>query len=321
VNLSIIIVNWNSQEHLKKCVASILEHTRRISFEIIVIDSASFDGCDRMLHEHFPQVRFVQSRTNLGFAGANNRAFGISHGKYVLFLNPDTELVGPAIETLYAAAESLPHAGVIGCRLLNADRTLQSSCVQSIPTIPNQLLDSEWLRARWPKSPLWGMAALFEADGHPHPVEAISGACLMVKRQVFETVGCFSEDYFMYAEDMDLSFKVREAGYINYYVPGATVIHYGGGSSEQVVSAFAAVMIPEAISRFLCKTRGRLYSRGYRVAMGMSAAGRLMLLAAARAGGRREAGMEGSIRKWLAVLRWSVNRDDIVHKYYPAQGS
>ncbi|HJR59555.1 MAG TPA: glycosyltransferase family 2 protein [Vicinamibacterales bacterium] len=317
VELSIVIVNWNSQEHLKNCLASIAAHAGRLEPEVVVIDSGSFDGSDRMMAEHYPQMRFIQSSTNLGFAKANNRAFEATSGEAVLFLNPDTELVGPALEILLAALTSRPDAGLVGCRLLDSDGTVQSTCIQSIPTILNQLLGSDLLRRRWPRSRLWGMAALYDDRPGPHEVEAVSGACVLVRRQVFTKVGRFSEDYFMYAEDMDLSYKVRQAGYRNYYVPSATVTHHGGSSSDQAASAFAAVMMREAIWRFLRKTRGDAYALGYRIAMLCAATGRLGLLAASRIGGRNGASRRASWQKWVAVLRWGVRRDAIVNRYYP----
>jgi len=316
MDLSIVIVNWNSREFLRKCLASLVASMRTIRYEIVVIDSGSFDGCDAMLREHYPQVRFVQSAENLGFAKANNRAFEASSGECVLFLNPDTEVVGSAIETMHASLGSLPDAGTVGCRLMNSDGTLQFSCVQSFPTITNQVLDSEFFRKIWPKSPLWGMAALFEDGADACEVEGISGACLMVRRSTFEQVGRFSEEYFMYVEDLDLSCKVRRAGYRNYYVPDATVVHHGGQSSQQAASAFAATMTREAIRRFLRKTRGTAYSAGYRFMMLVSAVGRLCVLGAAWIAGGGSPSRAASYRKWWAILCWSVNRDGIVARYY-----
>src|SRR5262245_55141684 len=135
MDLSIIIVNWNSREYLRKCMTSISSHAPRLDYEVIVIDSGSFDGCEEMLKEHFPAVRFVQHERNDGFAKANNIAFGASAGASLLFLNPDTEVVGPAIEVLYKSLHSLPDAGIVGARLVNTDGSLQSSCIQALPTI------------------------------------------------------------------------------------------------------------------------------------------------------------------------------------------
>jgi N-acetylglucosaminyl-diphospho-decaprenol L-rhamnosyltransferase len=319
VDLSIIIVNWNSCDHLRRCIGTIVGQAQRISYEIVVIDAGSFDGCDEVL-EHYPSVRFIQGLANLGFARANNRAFEASSGDCLLFLNPDTEVVGAAIDTMYTSLTTLPLAGIVGCRLVNADGTLQSSCVQSFPTITNQALNSDFLRQRWPRSRLWGTAALFADGDEAREVQVISGACLMICRSTFERVGRFSEDYFMYAEDVDLSAKVRRAGYKNYYVPSAIVVHYGGQSSNQAVNLFAAVMMPEAIRRFLRKTRGAVYSIGYRFMMLCAALSRLCVLCAGWLGGWRSPSQVASWQKWCAILRWSLNRDGIVALYYRSDG-
>src|SRR4051794_13674366 len=121
MDLSVIIVNWNSAGYVRKCIASILAGTQKLKFEIIVIDSGSFDGCREMLGEEYPDVRFIQTDTNCGFARANNIGFKASVAKTILFLNPDTEVLGQAIEILYETVRSLPHPGAVVSRLLNSD--------------------------------------------------------------------------------------------------------------------------------------------------------------------------------------------------------
>jgi hypothetical protein len=319
MDLSIIIVNWNSKQYLRKCLASVFAETQGLEFEVIVIDSASFDGCERMLREEYPHVRFIQSTANLGFARANNLAFASSQGKAVLFLNPDTEVVGPAIRLLYEQLMTLPDAGAVGCKLLNSDGSLQTSCIQSFPTILNQVLDAEVLRRRFPRSRLWGMAPLFSTDTAPQAAEAISGACVMLKRDVFESVGRFSQDYFMYGEDIDLSYKVQQAGYKNHYLPQVTVIHHGGSSVQQAVSNFSVVMMREAIWRFLRKTRGSFYAGTYRVTMLISSLSRLLALVVTSSWQRvhvRVVGDQASMQKWRAVLRWTLNMEGWTREYY-----
>jgi N-acetylglucosaminyl-diphospho-decaprenol L-rhamnosyltransferase len=318
VDLSIIIVNWNSAAYLRQCLASIRLETRGLEYEIVVIDAGSFDGCDRMLRELYPEVRFIQSEKNCGFAQANNAAFRASQGRSVLFLNPDTQLVGPAINILHEQLQKVPQAGAVGGKLLNADRSIQTSCVQAIPTILNQVLDSECLRSLWPKSALWGMASLGNPADQPAEVEGISGACVMLKRSVFAAVGLFSEDYFMYAEDMDLSDKLRKAGYRNYYVPAATIIHFGGGSSARTPSNFSTVMSVESMWRFFRKSGGNFRGMGYRGAMFCAALGRLALLFLAlpvQQIRRRRAGWDNAFKKWRAILRWSARREKWVSQY------
>jgi GT2 family glycosyltransferase len=316
VDLSIIIVNWNSAAFLNKCLSSIFAQTIGIQFEVVVIDCASFDGCADMLRRHFPAVRLIQSDTNLGFARANNRASLEATGSSFLFLNPDTEVVGSAISTLHCALASQPRVGMLGGRLLNSDGSVQTSCIQSRPTIFNKLLDSNFLRAKWPTCSLWGMRPLFDLNLNPAEVDAVSGACFMIKSSVFRQVGGFSEDYFMYAEDIDLAEKVRNAGYANYYIPRAVVVHHGSNSTGHAPNAFAAVMMPEATWRFFRKTRGQTYATVFRVGMCGMAVLRLVVLAIAAAFGGSRAATEASISKWRETVRWSLKRDALVHKYY-----
>jgi N-acetylglucosaminyl-diphospho-decaprenol L-rhamnosyltransferase len=313
MDLSIIIVNWNSAEYLRKCIASILALTSGITYEIVVIDSASFDGAGQMLKQFYPHVRFIQSDRNVGFAKANNTAFKVSEGSHILFLNPDTELVVPAINVMFDYMQKLPKTGALGCKLINADGSVQTTCIQSFPTILNQLLSSEFLRALFPKSSLWGMASLFGAEKWPAEVEVLSGACLMVRRTLFEQVGLFSEEYFMYAEDLDLCYKIRQAGFINYYIPEAAVIHFGGGSTDKGHRDFSAVMMRESIWRFLRKTRGRAYGLAYRTSMLISAIGRLIVLMIAlpiSISGIGRVSWKASFRKWRAILAWSLGLED-----------
>lgn len=311
MDLSIIIVNWNSKDYLEKCLASVFSWTTGVNFEIVVIDSASFDGVDGMLKHGYPQVKFIQSDNNLGFAKANNAAFRISTGSNILFLNPDTELTGPAINVLLDHIRILPNAGAIGCKLLNGDGSVQTSCIQAFPTILNQLFNSEFLRALFPASSLWGMASLLGAKDRPAEVDVISGACLMLKRSLFEEVGFFSEDYFMYAEDVDLCYKIKQAGYTNYYIPTASVIHFGGGSSEQAPSDFSVVMMRESLWRFMKKTRGNIYGLAYRTSTVIAAIGRLLLLTMLlplQYLRQSRPSWHASLKKWWAILTWSLGR-------------
>ena len=313
LDLSFIIVNWNSAEFVCRCVRSICQNTTGLNYEIIVIDNASFDGCDRMLHQSFPDVRYFQSHENLGFARANNLAFEAARGNSVLFLNPNTEIVGTAIMSLFGALSELPRAGVVGAKLLNADGTLQTSCLQSFPTIINQTLCFDFLRRLWPTLKLWGMAPLFEEGNHApsDAVQGISGACMLIRREVFEQIGRFSEEYFMYTEDLDLCYKAIKSGRKNYYVPKATIIHFGGGSSKQASTDFSYIMLRESIWRFLVKTRGNWYGLGYRTAMLLAAIirlGLLLVLFPIQVIQGRQERWRVSFREWRAVLLWGLDR-------------
>jgi len=314
VDLSIIIVNWRSVSVLRPCLASIYANAKDFSFEIIVVDNASFDGCAQMIDREFPKVRFIQGEQNVGFAKANNLGFARSNGKNLLFLNPDTEIVGPAITLMLYRIQSIADAGVVSCTLLNSDHSIQTSCVQRFPSIAYQLLDSELLRKLSPRSDLWGTRALFEPKTAPVSVEMVSGACLMIRRNVFEIVGQFDGEYFMYAEDMDLCYQVHRAGWKIYYVGDAVVIHHGGKSTDSKSgNHFPSILMNESMLRFVRNTRGELYARAYQATAGLNAVVRLSLLAmvfVSTFGKYRGRSIRNSLGKWSKVLRWSIGFED-----------
>ena len=315
VQLSIIFVNWNSAEYLRESIISIYDHTHRIDFEIIVVDNASTEPGVESVKEQFPAITLIKSEKNLGFAGANNLGFRQSTGSYILFLNPDTKLLEPSICILLGCTKSLADAGIVGCKLLNTDHSLQLDSVQKFPTILNQVLDIEYLRQRWPQFPVWEIGALFRNDLQAVPVEVIPGACMMVRREVFEKVDMFSEDYFMYAEDIDLNYKIKRAGYTNYFVGETAIIHHGGrSSSRQKVSQWATTMKHRAMQRYYGKTRGKIYESLYQVAMGCAAVGRLTILGMMtpfRRTVRERESLAYSTAKWKAVLKWAVGRQNL----------
>lgn len=317
--LSIIIVNWNSADFVRKCLASVYANTRGINFEVLVVDNASFDACEKIIQSEFPAVRFIQSGENLGFARANNLAFAYATGRILLFLNPDTELVGKAIVHLLTCFEVMPDAGVVGPKLLNTDLSIQTSCVRSFPSILNRVLDCEHLRGKFPNSSLWGNRVLLETRPDAVPVEAISGACLMIRRSVFETVGHFNPGYFMYAEDTDLCYKVQMAGWKNYYVGEATVIHHGGQSSNsQTESQFSSLMMKESSFKFLLVHRGFLYASVYRLAMALAALSRLSVLVVVMVfplGSQRRRSLSLVRAKWIGIFRWAIGLEAWVKQY------
>lgn len=309
MDLSIIIVNWNATDYLRACLSSLYERTRDFSFETIVVDNGSLDGCETLIRDEFPSVVFVQSGQNLGFTRANNLGFSRSTGRILLFLNPDTEVVGGALDRMVAYLLAQPSAGAAGARLLNTDGSLQTSCVQALPTISNQLLDSELLRRAFPTWSVWGMSALFDGNVSPMEVEAISGACFMVKRNVFEQVGCFSEEYFMYADDLDLSWKIKNAGFGVFYLNGCEVVHHGGKSSAKQENHFADLAQREALQQFFRKRKGAFYSMLYRGSVAAIAALRLAVVFCLIpfGGGGLQGKMPSSVlRKWAKILGWAL---------------
>jgi N-acetylglucosaminyl-diphospho-decaprenol L-rhamnosyltransferase len=316
MDLSIIYVNWNSVDFLRESIASVYQHTSELSFEIVVVDNASPQQGVDSIKETYPEVTIIQSGKNLGFAGANNLGCRHSSGEYLLFLNPDTRLISPSIHTMLGYIKDLPDAGIVGCKLLNSDLSVQLSSIQVFPTILNQALDTEYLRLRWPHFALWKIAPLFSETVKLIRVDVIPGACMLLRRAAFERAGTFSEEYFMYAEDIDLNYKLKAAGFSNYYVGETAIIHHGGrSSSRQRVSHWATVMKYRAMLRLFQNTRGRIYGVGYRVAMGTVAMGRLTVLAlmsllGGLAWDRKSRSF--ATEKWKTILKWAVGRQDLV---------
>jgi N-acetylglucosaminyl-diphospho-decaprenol L-rhamnosyltransferase len=312
---SIVIVNWNSADYCADCIASVYASEMRVAFEIIVIDNASFDGCDRMLASRFPEVRFVQGKTNAGFARANNQAYGVSMGKVICFLNPDTLVRGRALQSLFEGLMSLSNAGAVGALLFNRDGTTQTSCVLPFPTVINQALDFEWLRKRFPEARLFGMKSLFTGNNEPQSVEAISGACIMVHRDVFNAIGGFSPEYFMYAEDIDLCHKIRLTGKKVFLIKDAEIVHFGGGSSvDGKSSLLGATLMRESNFMMLRKFKGLRYALLYRFSlsvMGLIRIAALMvwLLPAIAIGRGRSVGH--ILQRWWRLFEWSLG----IHRF------
>jgi N-acetylglucosaminyl-diphospho-decaprenol L-rhamnosyltransferase len=308
VDLSIIIVTWRSLDFLQACLASIYATTKDIAYEIIIVDNASGDDTERVIRREYPQVTFIASQQNLGFASANNLGFRYASGRTLLFLNPDTEVRENVfvrmISTLNASS-----AGAAGARLLNTDGSLQLSCVQAYPTIWNQLLDSALLRRIFPKWRIWGMQALFQSSKMPARVDAVSGACVMVKREVFQQVGGFTESYFIYVEDLDLCHKITQAGHSILYLGACEIVHHGGKSSAQQLSHFVYLQQKEALSHFFRITKGPWYSDCYRAVIAAAALVRIVIVVLSFPLGTlvlRGSSRGQLIGKWFAVFRWAI---------------
>ena len=233
-DLSVIIVNWNTREMLAECLRSIEDCRLKIedcpsSIETIVVDNASADGSASMVREQFPVVRLIENTENVGFAAGNNQGIRATTGRYVVLLNPDTEVVPDALGTLAAFMDAHPRAGACGPRLLNADGSVQPSAHPMLT--PGRELwrllffDRLLPRATYPMH-RWDPAT-------PRRVEVIKGACLALRREALEQVGLLDEDYFMYTEEVDLCHRLALAGWELWWAPRAAVVHYGEGSSKQ----------------------------------------------------------------------------------------
>jgi len=314
-SVSVLIVNWNSKDLLRECLSSIRRNCADLAQQIVVVDGGSFDGCAEMLASEFPEVEFVQSKDNVGFGRANNLGLTRVTSEAVLMLNPDTEIQPGALQTLLGELRRRPDAGIVSPRLLNTDRTLQTS-VHALPKPVRQALDSEVLRRLLSPYSLWAPPSNF-APTETVAVEAVAGTCMLLWTKTFREVGAFTPEYFMYAEDMDLCFKVRRAGHRIYHVPTAEVVHHGGASSSTQGNSFSAVMIREALNLYMVMNHGRHYALAYRLVTGCSALVRLMILAPGllSSDSRQRQERKAALARWWSVLSWSCGQQKWTTRY------
>ena len=233
MKLSVVIVNYNVSHYLLQCVDSLSHALRGTDSEVIVVDNHSRDNSVTLLRQYHPEVRIVENLHNLGFAKANNIAIRQSRGEYVLLLNPDTIVSESVVKGVISFLDSHPEAGSAGVRMLNADGTVAPESRRGVPTPMTAFYKLSGLCGMFPNSRRFGRYYL----GHlpwdsPQQIEVVSGAFCMLRTSVLEKVGLLDEDYFMYGEDIDLSYRILKSGATNWYVP-ETILHYKGESTHK----------------------------------------------------------------------------------------
>ena len=272
MQLSIIIVNWNTRELLKNCLESIYETTPDFPVKVIVVDNASSDGSPEMIGSVFPLVQLVENRENAGFARATNQGIKLAETKYILLLNPDTVVLPGALNSLVDFMDTHHQAGAAGSRVLNPDGSLQTSCYV-YPTLKSEFfrlfhLDSIFLKTtyrmdRWDKE-------------FPRAVDIIQGDCLLLRKTALDQVGLLDESFFIYSEDVDLCRRLQQASWEIYWVPQAQLIHYGGQSTRQV-AAEMFLKLYQGKTMYFRKHHGRMVAFGYKILLAMAALPRLLL--------------------------------------------
>ncbi|MCA9998618.1 MAG: glycosyltransferase family 2 protein, partial [Anaerolineales bacterium] len=220
LDLSIIIISWNVRELLRRCLASIAAGRGGLALEVIVVDGASHDGSAAMVAADFPWVRLLARDDNVGFPRGNNLGLELANGRYLLLLNPDTELVGDALTTLVRYLDDHPDVGLVGSQLLNSDGSVQSSR-RRFPTVATAFFESTWLQPYAPRQLLAHFYVEDVADAETAVVDWVTGACMLTRRTVFEQVGGMDEVYFMYSEELDWCRRIKLAGWEIVYLPTA----------------------------------------------------------------------------------------------------
>lgn len=255
VDVSVIIVNYNTRDVTSEAIASVLSHSGGLETEVIVVDNASQDGSVEALHTAFPQVTVVDTRHNGGYAWGNNVGLHRARGRYVLILNPDVLLHETTLETALAYMETHPEVGILGAEVFLEDGSRQLT-VFRFPSLRNLfwrlLVPSQVIR----KSPLFGDQR-YASRGYDHimDVDVVAGCFMMLPRTVVDQVGMMNDHFFMYSEETEWCWRVRLAGYKVRYNPNVRITHYGAVSTGQT-SPWKSVEIAKGHILFLCFTRG-----------------------------------------------------------------
>lgn len=235
LDLSVVIVSFNTRPMTLACLGSLFEWTRGIRFEVFVVDNGSSDGSPQMIRHTFPQVTLIEQQTNVGFARACNAALVRARGRYIMLLNSDTLLIEDALTALVHALDAHPQVGAVGPRMLYADGRTQPYSATRAKTLWGTL--AQYCIPRRATRTLHFGKRLTPRPGVTSPVlyetESISGAAMMVRREILRTVGLLDESFFLYCEDADWVERIRHAGYVIACAPEARLIHYHGASSRQ----------------------------------------------------------------------------------------
>lgn len=239
MTLSVIIVSWNVKALLERCLDSVFQNTRDLETEVLVADNNSQDGSPEYLEElakSRKNLKIILNKRNLGFARANNLALQQAKGEFILFLNPDTEIIGDACQKAIQEMREKGDLGIVGAQLIDPEGKIQSS-VRSFPNIGNQLMLLLKLHYLFPKS---GIVRDYFQTGRDYErtgeVDQVAGAFMLIKKEIIEKMGTFDERFHLWFEDVDLCRRMKEAGYKVIYYPRAKILHYGGESFGRLLS-------------------------------------------------------------------------------------
>lgn len=245
LDLSILVISYNTRETTLACLRSVCAQTRSSTFELILVDNASVDGSVGAIAGEFPQATLIQNRENQGFARANNLAASAARGEFLLLLNPDTLVLDGAIDRILAFTKADRDSGIVGGRTLFADRSLNPASCWGAPTLWSAFCEASGVSAIFRSSPIFNREAMPDwGRDNMREVDIVSGCFMLVRTDVWRTLGGFDTRFHMYGEDADLCMRARKAGYRCLICPDATIIHLGGASepvkADKMVRLFTA---------------------------------------------------------------------------------
>jgi GT2 family glycosyltransferase len=305
-DVSVIVVNWNTRDALRACLASVARETNDVRHETFVVDNASADGSAEMARGEFPWATLIANAENRGFAAANNQALRRASGRYALLLNPDTTVLDGAIGKAVRIADADPTIGALGCQVLIREGEIQNTCFR-FSSVFDQLLLATGLANWMPASWFGGGPALRNWDRRSaRDVDVVSGMFMLVRRESIERVGLMDEAYFVYAEEADWCFRMRRAGWRCVFTPQARIIHHdGGGKSTSQIRARMYVQLQKSMLIFHRKNLGRLSWLAAKTIYVVADAARMAWFRAAALVARRD-GARDKARCAAAALRWHL---------------
>jgi GT2 family glycosyltransferase len=234
MKLSVVIVNYNVKYFLEQCLHAALKAAELVDSEIVVVDNDSVDGSCQMVEEKFPEVKLISNRENLGFSKANNQAIRIAKGEYILLLNPDTVVEEDSFLKIVGFMDRTPDAGGMGVKMIDGKGRFLPESKRGLPTPEVAFWKMFGFSRLFPHSRYFSRYHLgYLSNDEIHEVEVLAGAFMLLRTEVLNKIGLLDEDYFMYGEDIDLSYRIRLGGYKNYYFPETTIIHYKGESTKK----------------------------------------------------------------------------------------
>ena len=271
MKLSVVIVNYNVEHFLEQCLNSVCAAMKNIEGEIFVVDNASVDGSMAMVKEKFSELTLIENQENVGFSCANNQAMKMANGEYVLLLNPDTLVEEDTFEKVIAFMDEHPDAGGLGVKMIDGKGNFLPESKRGLPTPKVAFCKIFGLSALFPRSKKFNQYHLGHLDkNETHEIDILSGAFMLMRKSALDKVGLLDEAFFMYGEDIDLSYRLQLGGYKNYYYPDTSIIHYKGESTKKgslnYVFVFYNAMIIFAKKHF-SKSNARLFSFFIKIAI------------------------------------------------------
>lgn len=285
-DLTISIVNTNNRALLKRCLDTIATSARGVRLEVIVVDNASTDGSAEMLRADHPDVHVIENPERDGYGRSHNRAIRIARGDFILVLNEDMEMLGGAVERMLAAARRADNLGVMGCRILNPDKSLQHSCFRQ-PSLLGELFESLFpYTIAFPRARLRSKMYDWPHDAQ-REVDIVVGCCMLIPRAVIDRVGTFDPNFYIYSEEHDLCKRIRDNGFRIVFTPEAEMIHYGGQTTQRMSLRMALIQLDSRI-RYFRKHRGAVSALLFRGILLVGASARLVGWAALHVVKRRQ---------------------------------